>query len=230
MIENFELAHKLNKQFETQLIERKLHFRASIGSLSLIELSSERPELGIKCSVKKYSSNDVESVFEKDLLKLCEKAPNQRLTPEKVLQSWIIQEALKNKGRLPFDSNIEFITSELAIYCEQLQKKVVVDIIGYCHNSNRICIIELKYDRHLKRLIEQVNHFQLAIDENQELSRNILQVHGHSNVDLNARKVIVWPFSHSEQVSQTLVNNNITEYGYMQDSRGFTFVSPSKPN
>lgn len=227
MIDNFALAHKLNTEHHELLLKEQLHFRASVGTMSLIELSAERPELGISCNIKKYKQGtDVLDHILQDIAKVKSKSSNQRLTPEKELQAWIIRDAILHNHQLPFDRSIQFITSELALQSQEFQKKVVVDIIGYSQTRGSICVIEIKYARHLKRLVEQVENFESVISEKQNFFQQLLKVHGiEANNTLNVEKIIIWPYAESVKASQHLSSNNISGYGYIRTQSGYDFLA-----
>lgn len=192
----FSLAHELNEKFKSLLLKNKVHFRPSLNSLSLISISQEKPELGTKCSFKKYNSaNNIQELIEEDIEKINIKAEPQRPTPEKYLQALIINYAVKNNNELPFDKNIKFISSEIAVK-NIAGKKIVTDILGYNETNNQLCVIELKYDRQEKRLIEQVNNFENVIKEKPEFFSQLLSIHGFiktSKIPQTIAKLVVWP-------------------------------------
>lgn len=192
----FSLAHELNEKFKTLLVESNVHFRPSLNSLSLISISENKPELGTKCSFKKYNSGiNIQELIECDIEKINIKAEPQRPTPEKYLQALIISYAIKNNYELPFDKQIKFISSEIAIK-NNSGKKIVTDILGFNETTNKLCVIELKYDRQEKRLIEQVNNFENVINEKPEFFSQLLSIHGFKNtnrIPLTTAKLVVWP-------------------------------------
>lgn len=192
----FSLAHELNENFKSLLVKNKVHFRPSLNSLSLISVSEEKPELGTKCSFTKYNStNNIQELIVADIEKINIKSEPQRPTPEKYLQALIISYALTNNYELPFDKKIKFISSEIAIK-NNAGKKIVTDILGYNEATNQLCVIELKYDRQEKRLIEQVNNFENVINEKPEFFSQLLSIHGFRNasrIPQTIAKLVVWP-------------------------------------
>ncbi|MEA2050201.1 MAG: hypothetical protein U9O56_05680 [Campylobacterota bacterium] len=116
--------------------------------MSLISISKNKPELG-------FSSIRTEKTILSKINDLKEKDKPKRATPEKVLQSWIIQNAIKNNYILPCGDEIKFITSEMAVYDEN-KKRIVNDILGF--KDGNLYVIELKSDRTMGRLIEQVEN------------------------------------------------------------------------
>lgn len=218
-IKYFKLAKELNDQFHDKLIKNKIHFRGSLNSLSLISFSEEKPELGTKCSFKKYNSaNNIKTLIEADIEKINIKAIPQRPTPEKKLQAWIISYALKNNYELPFDKNIKFISSEIAII-NNAGNKIVTDILGYNETNNQLCVIELKYDRQEERLIEQVNSFAEVISERPEFFSKLLSIHGFERTSLippTIVKLVVWPHGKTSPKIK-LKTENIIEITFHPD-------------
>lgn len=215
----FSLAHELNEKYKMLLVKNKVHFRPSLNSLSLISLSKEKPELGAKCSFKKYNSaNNIQALIAADIEKINIKAIPQRSTPEKYLQALIISYALKNNYELPFDKNIKFISSEIAVK-NNAGKKIVTDILGYNETNNQLCIIELKYDRQEKRLIEQVNNFENVINEKPEFFSQLLSIHGFKNtsrIPQTTAKLVVWPHEKTSPKIK-LKAENIVEIAFHPD-------------
>ena len=222
-LDYFKLAHKLNEENSALLLEEKVHFRASLNSISLISISEDKPELGVKCNAKNYLlNNSNKELLSKDLDKIRSKSTPQRPTPEKDLQSWIISYALSNNYSLPFDKSIKFITSELTIQNRQ-GKKIVTDILGFNPTLNQIYVIELKSERLRKRLIEQVDNFSNVIIENPEFFNNLLNIHNFdSPIDISNKiiKVVVWPHKKTSP-DKILKDLSITEFTYEDH---FTFL------
>ncbi len=185
----FKIAKELNedKELHNELVKNEFHFRGSINSFSLVSVSSQKPELGISNLKNKDEG-------EKALDKLLLKEPPKRPTPEKSLQAWIINKAINNEDRLPFDQNIRFITSELALKNDK-DVRVVNDILGYCEKDKQICVIELKSKRLMQELINQVKDFEDIILKNQTFFTELLSLYDIKNYNgfQKVKKIIIWP-------------------------------------
>lgn len=194
----FKIAKELNedKELHNELVKNECHFRGSINSFSLVSVSSQKPELGISNLKNKDEG-------EKALDKLLLKEPPKRLTPEKRLQAWIISKALNNNGKLPFDENIKFITSELVISTDE-GGKVVTDILGYCEKDKQICVIELKSNRALTELVKQVKKFEDIIKGNKTFFTELLSFYGFQNHNgfSKVKKIIVWPYAKTSPLKE----------------------------
>jgi hypothetical protein len=212
----FELVFKLNNEYKQLLIDNEVHFRASINSISMISISNDKPELGINCSAQKYSSSaNLKNLIEQDISKVKSVKNPLRQTPEKELQSWIIISALTNNHSLPFDPDIKFITSELAIL-SMSGKKTVTDILGYNETNQHLYVIELKSDRLLKRLIQQVSDFENVIMQNQQFFSQLLSIHGFASPEdfsNSIKKAIIWPYKKTSP-REELSRVGIQEFTY----------------
>ena len=216
-IEYFKLAHSLNEGYKHILLKDKVHFRASLNSISLISISDEKPELGVKCNANNYKSTDNIDIILQDINKIKIKSNPKRVTSEKKLQSWIINYALNNNYQLPFGTNIKFITSELAIR-NKSGKKIVTDILGYCVRENKLCVIELKSVRLLKLLIQQVSNFEEIILKNFDFFSKLLSVNDFSNnkpLSKEVKKIIVWPYKPTS-AKKELKEADILEFTYQE--------------
>ena len=222
--ENYRLAYQLNEKYKETLLKGNVHFRASINSLSLISISEDRPELGVKCSLSKFkASNDIEALIKESLIKINLKSISEN-KPEKKLQAWIINDALTHQHQLPFNRDIKFITSELAIKDEE--GKVVTDILGFNVATNQLCVIELKSDRLLTRLIEQVNNFEKIINKNPEFFSELLAIHSYkwqNELPNSVCKIVVWPHKITTSKKIDLDSNKILEYTYQKDNKAYKF-------
>jgi len=223
----FEIAHLLNQQHQKLLLNAKTHFRGSENSISLISLSEGKPELGISCKrIKNKKDTKIPGLIEHYIEQISKKPNPGRRTPEKELQAWIILYTMNNNNSLPFEPGIKFITSELAIK-NNAGEKVVTDILGYDERSHQLCVIELKTDRLLKRLIKQVESFEMVINEKHTFFSELLQIHGYPNIKLqagNIQKIIVWPHENTSPKAE-LKKSNINEYTFL---KSYTFCKQSE--
>lgn len=218
ILKYFKLAKEINDKNKELFITNEAHCRGSINSISLISLNKNRPELGFS-GLKTDKTIDVK-------LKELKNKKLGRATPEKVLQSWIIKNAIKNNYILPFGDKIKFITSEMAVYDEN-KKRIVNDILGFKDGS--LYVIELKSDRAMSRLIEQVYSFKDIIKKNINLFDDLCKLYDHTWNRESIIKVIVWPFNKNGlKSSEELDKLNIIEYGYEKIDDNFKFTKYEK--
>lgn len=214
----FDQAFKLNNDFRDILQKNEIHFRGSINSLSLISVSRDKPELGVRC---KNHDDWTSEILHTYICKINCKPNPKRITPEKALQAWLIKKALKTENRLEFDKTIHFIASELAIYNDN-GAKIVSDIIGYDTKTNQLVIIELKSERLLKKLIAQVNTFRKIVEDNFQFFQELVSIYGFSLLEKKQRKVVVWP-GEKKAPLEKFKEEGIEEYMYNEDGDNYSF-------
>ncbi len=225
ILQFFKLAIELEEEFKWELIKNDVHFRPNLNSLSLISVNSIRPELGVQC--KKHQEWTID-ILHNYIKKILSKPVPQRSTPEKSLQAWIIKESQRNENNLPFDSSLKFIASELAIPNKN-GKKIVSDILYYDTLSGQLVIVELKSDRHLKRLIEQVNNFEKIIHDNFRFFKELVRLNGYDNLERTLQKTIIWPHKRTSPLKK-LKKLHIGEYTYEVNGNNYSFIDHKKHN
>src|SRR4051812_26278301 len=91
LVKNAEMIRSEPLQaFKDELFRKLLWLRPSVNAISAISCCGDTPQLGFS----NISLGNLGKKIEKCL------APPRRPTPEKHLQSWLIQQALKSGGRL----------------------------------------------------------------------------------------------------------------------------------
>jgi len=189
-----KIAHELNTELAGKLAAQEFHFRGNLNSFSLISLSKGTPEMGYsglqtkETGKKRFNEAIHLEGFKPRTLTNGKKGKN----PEKELQAWIIKHALSNDLKLPFDPSIKFLCSELSLKMKD-GKRAVNDVLGIDVSGNLV-IIELKTDRHKKRLTEQVNNFEEAIVLNEEFFKKLVKVFLPSEEwSGKIKKIVIWP-------------------------------------
>lgn len=215
----FKLAKKINDENHELLLTKneEAHLRGNLKSMSLISISRDKPELGFSKITKE------EAVFQK-IEKLKSKDIPKRSTPEKSLQSYIIKHALLSDYVLPFGKNIKFVTSEIAIFKDN--KRIVNDVLGF-DQDNKLCIIELKSDRHMTRLKEQVDAFANIVKDEDHIDffYSLLELYGHKWDKKSIQKIIVWPSAKGNgKKFKDSQNNTIAEFEYDKDKFDTEYV------
>jgi len=210
----FKIAKELNKKYKQLLEDNEAHIRGNLNSMSLISLNKETPELGFS-GIK----------TEQTIIKKIEQLKNKKLgrpTPEKSLQAWIIKKSLENNYILPFGNNLKFITSEMALFRQSDNKRIVNDILAF--DDGVLYIIELKSDRNMKRLKEQVDNFEQIIKENISLFSELCLLNNLQWDEKSIKKVIVWPFSKNARYTFKEVDDKVVEYGYIKNDNLYEFI------
>jgi hypothetical protein len=123
--------------FKDELSRKLLWLRPSVNGISAISCCEDTPQLGFS----NISICDLKEIMEKRL------SPPKRETPEKRLQSWLIQHALKSNGRLELLDKILggecwFVSDEIAL--KTASDKVVADMLLVCVNSGLASLVNVE--------------------------------------------------------------------------------------
>lgn len=168
----------------------------------MIGLLPDRPQRG-KSGLRNLGA--VAAGFDAMYATHCRNIAQGRVTGEKALQSFLIRESFKNGRKLqaineaskltdePVD--LTFVTDEIPM--PRADGKIVCDILALRRDGNRVtpAVVELKDDRLLSRLIEQVEGYSLLVEEHSELFGRLFGALLGEEVrfDGPAEKWIVWP-------------------------------------
>lgn len=214
----FKLAKELNDEHHDLLVEKKLHFRGNKNSVSLISLAKETAEKGVPNIKEKEKAKSIlhnQIILEEP----------KRDTPEKVLQAYIILDAMRNKGKLPFKENLTFITSELVFANKeeyQLSKPnrdIRNDILAI-DNDNNLCIIELKYSR-VNEVKKQTIEFEKVVKNETEFFHQLVLLYTNQKWNGTIRKIAVWPNTTGKARLQEY--SDVEEVNYSQNDSNFSF-------
>ena len=181
--------------FSDELSRKLLWLRPSVGGISAISCSEKTPQLGFT----KISISNLGKIMERQL------DPPGRETPEKHLQSWLIQSALKSGGRLKLLDDLLggqywFVSDEIALQTASKKKVVAdllivrVDVAGLASLVN----VELKSNRAMETF-RQVICFRAALEhpDLQESWKTFAEVMTGEKFRwrpaLDTRGVVIWP-------------------------------------
>jgi hypothetical protein len=195
LIKNAEIVRSEPVQkFKDELSRKLLWLRPSVGSISAVSCCEETPQLGFT----DISIRNLGKIMEKQL------SPPGRKTPEKQLQSWLIQHALKSDGRLKQLDDVLggqhwFVSDEIAL--KTASKKVVADLLIVRVDAEGLASLvnaELKSDRFMETF-RQVIRFRAALGHPglQEYWKRFAEVmtgekfRWHPSPE--TRGVVIWP-------------------------------------
>lgn len=178
----FKCAKELNEEYHEELIAKRAHYRGSFNSIALISLDENTPEIGKSFRSKEGAKNG--------LLCFNPQEPRGKTTPEKKLQAWIILNSLNNENKLPFDANLTFISSEVAIVLDD-NKRIVNDILAL-DEQGRLVVIELKTIR-VTEVKEQTLRFKKVIEERKECFYELTRLMTGREWSGEVRCMVVWP-------------------------------------
>jgi hypothetical protein len=168
----------------------------------MVGLLPDRPQRG------KSGITNVDGLaggFEEMFNAHCRNIEQGRLTGEKALQSFLIRESYThgrslepiNAASQQTDEPVElvFVTDELALPLEA--GKIVCDVLALRRDGGRSTpvLLELKDDRMLSRLVEQVEAYSALVDEHADLFAGLFGALLGEDVrfDGPTEKWVVWP-------------------------------------
>lgn len=180
-------------KFKDELSSKLLWLRPSVNGISAISCCAETAQRGFtKISISNLGKN-----MEKQL------SPPERKTPEKQLQSWMIQSALKSGGRLKLLDEVLggqhwFVSDEIAI--RTASNKVVADLLIVRVDAEGASLVnaELKSNRAMETF-RQVVCFRAALEhpdlqESWKIFAEVMtgeKFRWHPSQD--TRGVVIWP-------------------------------------
>jgi hypothetical protein len=196
-------AHKLRATLQPILDEHgsRVHFRPSSKGIAMVGLLAERPQRGCRLETLVEFATTFEDLFAKH----CRDVAHGRVTGEKALQSFLTREAYKHARHLepinvasritdePVD--LVFVTDEIALPI--IDGKTVCDVLALRRDGGRSTpvLLELKDQRQLTRLVEQVEGYAALVDLHANLFAELFAALLGEPVrfDAPAEKWIVWP-------------------------------------
>jgi len=161
LVKNAEMIQSKPFQvFKDELSGKLLWLRPSVNGISLISCCAETPQRGST----NISIRNLGKKMENQLLRPARK------TPEKQLQSWLIQCAMKSGGRLELLDGILggqfwFVSDEIAL--RTTSEKLVADLLLVRIDSEGLASLvnaELKSERSMETF-RQVIYFRKAIED-----------------------------------------------------------------
>lgn len=227
----------LNDSYFKKLIEARTHLRPTAKGVSLVSINELTPQI---------RARDIEeflSVIKFDTHHRSDPEQPKRNTPEKALQSWLISDAYRNRGRMtsiekavqdkietPNDSEVFFVTDEIGLVSEETGKLVKCDILAIRREPKKDgsfywvpMQIELKSARKLTELINQLESYENLFNKSRAefeklFSLLLAPICGGEIVFGSAQleKWIVWPWSEKPNVgtTQQIVAKGIKEIQY----------------
>lgn len=212
----------------------RVHFRPGSNGVAMISLLSDRPQRG-RSKLKDLGrvARNFEVLFEKH----CQDIGQGRETREKALQSFLISEAYRN-GRAMVSLNdasgntnepveLVFVTDEIPVPTES--GEIVCDILALRRDGRRCTpvLIELKTERLLTRLVQQVESYSALMDEfPEEFEALFSAILGEPiRFDAAAERWIVWPSSGRlpDPHEDELAEERIRIAGYSKVENSFSF-------
>lgn len=203
----------------------EVHARPSSTGVSLISLHPESPQLGSGGLSPRRAAESLASFS-------VGRKPG-RSTPEKALQAAVLADAYRRERRVaPLECLVGptwFVADELALP-DDAGRKVVCDLICAGLRDGRMVpvVVELKSDRTLARLVDQVTAYAELLDEQRVLFGELASVVLGRQVSFAGppEKWIVWPALPSgiERHDADLARAGIRRLSYTRTGAGYSFA------
>lgn len=191
--------------------ESPVHFRPSSNGVAMVGLLHDRPQRG------KSGLRDLRRVaneFAELYAKHCRDVEQGKEKGEKALQSFLLREAYRNERRLAPINAASMSTNdpvELVFIADEIRlpvdgpppNEIVCDLLALRRDGGRVTpvVLELKDDRLLTRLVQQVSDYAALVDRHAEdFAALFSAVLGEPvRFDAPTEKWIVWPASKQER-------------------------------
>jgi hypothetical protein len=207
-----------------------VYFRPASRGIAMVSIAQDRPQVG-KSGI--HNLRALADRFDELYQQYCMQGPS-RPTPEKRLQSYLIAYALKHDRRIRClehsGEEIYFVTDEMSL--PTCNGKLVCDILAAAHKDDswHPMLIELKSERAMKRLIEQLNGFSGLIEQHREVFANLASTVLGIPIQWSGptQKVLVWPAVDKpvDPRASELAELGIRCIGYRDNGDDFNFVPP----
>ena len=227
----------LNDTYFKKLIDAHTHLRPTAKGVSLVSINELTPQIRAK---------DIEeflSVIKFDTHHRSDPEEPKRNTPEKALQSWLISDAYRNRGRMisiekavhdkigsANDSEVFFVTDEIGLVSEETGKLVKCDILAIRRVPKKDgsfywvpMQIELKSARKLTELIDQLENYENLFNKSRAEFEKLFSILLAPVFDgkivfgsAQLEKWIVWPWSEKSKMDtiQQIAAKGIKEIQY----------------
>ena len=186
-----------------------VHFRPTANGVTMVGLLLERPQRGesgirdLKRLADDFANNNADQ-----FKRYCENIEQGRPTPEKRLQSYLIDDAYRDSRKMKALNKasesavtpveLQFVTDEIFLPTEK--SKIGCDILALrkTEDGSVPVLIELKSGRDMKEAIEQVEKYSGIVDEHAEDFAKLYHALLGSDFDnlefvKSCEKWVVWP-------------------------------------
>jgi len=201
-------AEKIEDELHELIWHHKMpvFFRPGASGVAMVGLTSDLPQRG------RSGYRDLKALsekFESHFLAYCVQPDQGRPTPEKMLQSYLIRGAIRGsveRWMTPLNEasertgapvKLRFAVDEVPL--KHNGKKIVCDLLAVREipGGHVPVVIELKSDRQMKRLIDQVTGYAALVDRHADLFARLFGVILHEEFTFvgPCENWIVWPLA-----------------------------------
>lgn len=239
--DTIRVAHSIHTHLHdlSALHEGKVHFRPAANGVTMVGLLPDRPQRG----KSGYDAARLRAQFDAEFEQHCVNITQGRATPEKQLQSFLISNAYQH-GRamqalqvhIPPDEDTQliFVTDEISVLHDE--RKVVCDILALnrTQRGDIPIVMELKSERAMTRLIQQVEDYAEIITIYQTQFEALFSALLGETIRFAAapQQWIVWTSPNidvPDPRETELLQKNIRTVGYVLQEDGFRFNVGAPP-
>ncbi len=229
-----DVAHDIHQHLQDipEYISGCVHFRPTANGVTMVGLLPDRPQRG----KGGYKAEGLKSAFTVEFPEYCVNIGQGRPTAEKRLQSFVIGDAYRHQrlmqamqSRLPDseDTSLYFVTDEISVTHDD--NKVVCDILAINRRKDGVApvLMELKSERAMSRLVEQLNNYEAIMKTYQTNFEGLFSALMGEEIRFAfpPEKWMVWPASDTgpDRREAELLPQGIRIVGYSESDAGFDF-------
>lgn len=210
--------------------EQQLHLRPSSTGIRLVDLSPDRPQLN---RGRVGDPRRLEAQFAQRLADPVKAGPG-RTTPEKVLQSWLLLDAYRHDSTMhALSPELRFVTDEQNLPDEDKAKVCDLLALRTTAAGQVPVVIELKTEREMTRLIEQLAFADLVDAHARAFERLCSALRGAEvSFTGSCERWLVWPAAEGHRVDPRegeLGAMGIRVVTYEQSGAGFSLRVGAEP-
>ncbi len=236
-----DVAHDIRRYLQDipEYAGGRVHFRPTASGVTMVGLLPERPQRG----KGGYKAEELKSAFATEFLNHCVNIDQGRPTAEKRLQSFIIGDAYRYQrlmqalqSRLPDseDTSLYFVTDEISVVHDD--NKIVCDILAINRRKDGIApvLMELKSERAMSRLVEQLNNYEAIMKTYQTNFEGLFSALMGEKIRFafSPEKWMVWPAADTspDRREAELLPQGIRIVSYSESDAGFDFHIGQRPD
>ncbi len=200
----YRLAKALNHRHFRDLVFNRLMFLGGEKSLTLISTDPLKPQLAIR---RIGTEDGAQRILKQVLQGKRTLRSYGKNTEERQLQTWIIRESFESTGRMPFGTDIQFLSADFSVP----RSRITAHLLGI-DGRNRLVLIELSDKRQKPRLQRRLVALAQWVEANAEYFQSWLGESQAGPWNNELRRVVVWPARRNDKKEKW--DHGIEEYIY----------------
>jgi len=215
----------------------KVHFRPTSSGITMVGLLPDRPQRG----KGGYSADKLLRDFDVEFRAHCVETSQERQTPEKQLQSFLVADAYLHSRELAAlarpdgadDGELVFVTDEIAVQDDS--GKLVCDLLALRRGEGGDVpvILELKSKREMARLVHQLKAYSACMEKYTPFFERLFTETLGDDVCFSGppEKWLVWPGMNRghDLRERELADSGIGVIQYWENDSSFDFHIGARP-